>query len=168
MKTLIAMFIAILAFITTAVLAQDAPDTLQAEFVFEVRAELSPAIVNGETSDGRRLAIPITGGDFTGEDIRGEVLAGGADYQLVRADGVTEVHAVYMIRTDDGALINVVNDGIIVPPAAAGGAPYIRTTPRFTAPVGKYDWLNKNVFLSNLVVKPERPGMVFVQIYRVR
>jgi hypothetical protein len=157
-----------LLLLVTTVFAQEVPGTLQAEFVFEVRAELSPAIVNGETSDGRRLAIPITGGDFTGENIRGEVLAGGADYQLVRPDGVTEVQAVYMIRTDDGALINVVNEGIIVPPVNAGGAPYIRTTPKFTAPIGKYDWLNKNVFLSNLVVKPERPGMVFVQIYRVR
>ena len=168
MKLLNHCLVISLALAAPAVTAQDTPDTLQAEFVFEVRAELSPAIVNGETSDGRRLAIPITGGDFTGENIRGDVLAGGADYQLVRPDGVTEVHAVYMIRTDDGALINVVNDGIIVPPASQGGAPYIRTTPKFTAPVGKYDWLNKNVFLSNLVVKPERPGMVFVQIYRVR
>jgi len=168
MKTLGNTITVCLAFIATVAFAQEAPDTLQAEFMFEVRAELSPAIVNGETSDGRRLAIPIMGGDFAGADIRGEVLAGGADYQLVRPDGVTEVHAVYMIRTDDGALINVVNDGIIVPPATTGGAPYIRTTPKFTAPVGKYDWLNKNVFLSNLVVKPERPGMVFVQIYRVR
>lgn len=168
MKHVFNVLMVVAATLQLPALAQDAPRHLAAEFVFEVRAELSPAIVNGETSDGRRLAIPITGGDFTGESIRGEVLPGGADYQLVRPDGVTEVHAVYMIRTDDGALINVVNDGIIVPPATEGGAPYIRTTPRFTAPVGKYDWLNKNIFLSNLVVRPDRPGMVFVQIYRVK
>jgi len=146
--------------------AQENMDNLQAEFVFEVRAELSPAEVLGQSSDGVRQAIPITGGDFTGPGINGVVVSGGADYQTRRPDGVTEVEAIYMIRTDDGVLINVRNDGIIVP-GDNGAPPYIRTTPRFNAPVGKYDWLNKHVFLSNLVVKPERPGMVFVQIYKV-
>lgn len=146
--------------------AEDDGDILQAEFVFEVRAELSPPEIVGESSDGIRQAIPITGGDFIGPDIQGVVLPGGADYQTVRSDGVVEVHAVYMIRTDDGALINVINDGIIVP-GENGAAPYIRTSPRFRAPIGKYDWLNKTVFLTNLVVKPERPGMVFVRVYKV-
>ena len=146
--------------------AQDAEDRLQAVFAFEVRAELSAPEVIGQSSDGVRQAIPITGGDFSGPGIQGVVLPGGADYQTTRADGVTEVHAVYMIRTNDGALINVVNDGIIVP-GENGSAPYIRTSPRFKAPLGKYEWLNKTVFLTNLVVKPERPGMVFVRVYKV-
>ena len=46
--------------------AQENMDNLQAEFVFEVRAELSPPEVLGQSSDGVRQAIPITGGDFTG------------------------------------------------------------------------------------------------------
>ncbi len=146
--------------------AQEDMENLNAEYVFEVRAEISPPEVMGQSSDGVRQAIPITGGDFSGPGIKGVVIPGGADYQTRRADGVTEVEAIYMIRTDDGVNINVRNDGIIVP-GENGGASYIRTTPRFNAPVGKYDWLNKHIFLSNLVVKPERPGMVFVQIYKV-
>ena len=153
-------------FFPLSLYGQSTEDRLQAEFVFEVRAELSAPEVIGESSDGIRQAIPITGGDFSGPDIQGVVLQGGADYQTTRSDGVTEVHAVYMIRTNDGALINVVNDGIIVP-GENGSAPYIRTTPQFKAPLGKYEWLNKTVFLTNLVVKPERPGMVFVRVYKV-
>ncbi len=166
MRALISVLTVIAGVLAMPVFAQQDKPNLEAEFVFEVRAELAPAIVNGESPEGVLQAIPITGGDFQGPDIRGEVIPGGADYQTVRPDGVVEVHAVYMIRTDDGAVINVVNDGIIVP-GGDGAATYIRTTPRFTAPIGKYDWLNKHIFLSNLVVKPERPGMVFVQIYKV-
>jgi hypothetical protein len=165
MKSLIAFSLFSSCF-SLSLYGQSTEDFLQAEFVFEVRAELSAPEVIGESSDGVRQAIPITGGDFSGPDIQGVVLPGGADYQTTRPDGVTEVHAVYMIRTNDGALINVVNDGIIVP-GENGSAPYIRTTPQFKAPLGKYEWLNKTVFLTNLVVKPERPGMVFVRVYKV-
>lgn len=148
----------------TSALAQ-APET---EFVFEIRADLAPTVTVGETSDGMRQAIPITGGTFAGPDIRGEILPGGADYQLVRPDGVRELRAVYMIRTDDGALINVVNEGIIVEPAGDGGDAYVMTTPRFRAPVGKYDWLNKAVFLSRITGGSDEPRAVYISVYRVK
>lgn len=148
--------------------AQEASDTLETEFVFEIRAELDPAMVLGDSSDGERQAIPITGGSFEGPAIRGEILPGGADYQLVRPDGVRQIEAVYMIKTDDGALINVVNEGIIVAPETAGAAPYIMTTPRFRAPTGKYDWLNKSVFLSRIVGGSDDPPAVFIRVYRVK
>ncbi|MFC0295935.1 DUF3237 family protein [Geobacillus jurassicus] len=34
--------------------------------------------------------------------MRGKVLPGGADYQLIRKDGVAELLAHYVIETDDG------------------------------------------------------------------
>ena len=142
----------------------DDPEPIQTEFVFEIKAQLSAAIELGQSKDGRRLAIPITGGSFEGKDIRGEVIPGGADYQLVRPDGIIEVRAVYMIRTDDGAVINVENLGII---DVADGNRYIRTTPKFSAPIGPYDWLNRHIFLSALRVDPDQPGYVFVQVYKV-
>src|SRR5690606_5400561 len=61
---------------------------LQTEFVFTIKAGIDDMIPLGETSDGERRAIPITGGSFAGEGISGEVIPGGADYQLVRPDGV--------------------------------------------------------------------------------
>ena len=53
--------------------------------------------------------MPITGGEFSGPDIRGKVLPGGADWQLIRDDGVSELEARYTLSTDDGATIHVRN-----------------------------------------------------------
>ena len=65
--------------------AQEGP--APTSFVFEEVATLAPAQVLGETPTGRRQAIPITGGSFSGPGIKGRILPGGADYQLVRSDG---------------------------------------------------------------------------------
>ena len=139
-------------------------DAIRTEFAFEIQAKIGEVILLGETKDGKRQAIPITGGSFEGAGIKGEVIPGGADYQLVRPDGIIEVNAIYMIRTDDGAVINVDNRGIIDP---TGAKPYLRTAPKFAAPVGPYDWLNKHLFLSSIHLDPDRPGYVFIRVYKV-
>ena len=154
-----------LLLLTPMTYSQDIPE---AEFVFQIRAELEPAVVLGNSSDGQRQATPITGGVFEGPEIKGEILPGGADYQLLRPDGVREIKAIYMIRTDDGELINVTNAGIIVAPEDEEGEPYIMTTPSFRAPVGKYDWLNKSIFLSRIVGGRDEPPAVFINVYRVK
>ncbi len=66
-------------------------------FVFEEVATLAPAKILGETPMGRRQSIPITGGTVSGPGISGQILPGGADYQLVRPDGVVMIDADYMI-----------------------------------------------------------------------
>lgn len=149
--------------------AQDAPPpSLATEYAFTIEAGISAAIEMGESVDGVRRSIPITGGTVYGDGIKAEVLAGGADYQQTRADGSTFIRAVYMIRTDDGALINVVNEGLIVPPAAGtSGAPYFRTSPKFTAPNGKYGWLNNTVFVCGVRFSPARPDTVIIDVYKL-
>ena len=52
--------------------------------------------------------VPITGGTFEGPRLKGKVLPG-ADWQIVRPDGVLELEARYALETDDGALISMVN-----------------------------------------------------------
>src|SRR5690606_17166604 len=117
---------------------------------------------------GTRQFIPITGGRFVGANgLRGEVMAGGADWQLRRPDGVTEVLAIYSIRTDDGAVIEVDNRGIIVPPAAPGGRAFIATTPRFHAPQGPYEWLNKTAFVGTITPNPAG-GAVIIRVFKVQ
>jgi hypothetical protein len=147
-----------------------APPT--AELALELYVNIAPRVEVGETDDGVRQFIPITGGRFSGAGIRGEVMSGGADWQLRRPDGVVEVYALYSLRTDDGAVIVVDNRGIIVPPPAAsnGAAPaaaYVRTSPRFHAPQGKYDWLNKNVFVGT-ITPAAGGGAVIIRAFRVR
>ena len=140
------------------------------ELALEAYVTLSPAVEVGTSDAGTRRFIPITGGRFVGDGIKGEVMAGGADWQLVRPDGVLEVHALYSLKTDDGAVIVVQNDGIIVQgkPAANGAAavaPYVRTVPKFHAPQGKYDWLNKTTFVGG--IGGAAGGAVVIRVFRV-
>lgn len=135
------------------------------ELALEAYVAISGAVAVGPSDEGRRQFIPITGGRFVGKGIKGEVMAGGADWQLVRSDGVVEVNALYSIKTDDGAVIVVDNRGIIVP-ASNGGIGYARTAPRFHAPQGKYDWLNKASFVGTITPAPEG-GAVIIRVFKV-
>ena len=52
--------------------------------------------------------------------MRGRLLPGGTDWQQVRADGVLEIRAHYMLETEQGERIEVISQGIRH--AAAGRA----------------------------------------------
>ena len=94
--------------------------------------------------------IPITGGTFEGPGIKGTIVPGGWDWQLVRADGCVQIHADYMLKTDDGVIINVVNDGALCMPEAGQPPKPARTSPRFEVPLGKYTWLGQTAFVGTL------------------
>ena len=130
------------------------------EFVFAVECTLADPVQFGETFEGPRRMIAITEGVFEGPNIRGTVLAtAAADWQYTRADGVTQAEAVYALQADDGAIIQIENFGIRFGPPdvmkrLAEGEEvnpadyYFRTNPRFKAPNGKHDWLNKGIFVG--------------------
>ncbi len=147
-KTWLAGF-AIAAMASAASAEEQADNVPQLEFAFEEVVTLGEAIPVGDTSMGRRNIIPITGGTFEGPGIKGTIIPGGWDWQLTRPDGCTEIEADYMIKTDDGAVINVINVGALCPPQAGNSVP-ARTQPRFEAPIGKYDWLNRSAFIGTL------------------
>jgi hypothetical protein len=69
---------------------------------------------------------------------------------LIRPDGVTVIDALYRLTTDDGVTILIHNKGLAIEADEPGGRRRYRLSPEFTAPVGKYDWLNKGVFIANL------------------
>jgi hypothetical protein len=132
----------------------------QLEPLMEVSATLDPPIVVGATPAGLRRVVPITGGTFEGARLRGTVLGGGADWQIVRADGVATIEAQYLLRTEDGVLIEVRNRGLrhgpeeVMRRLAAGedvdpASYYFRAVPAFTAPAGPYEWLNRSIFLCS-------------------
>jgi hypothetical protein len=144
---------------------QEAP-TL--EFAFEAVVTLGQSTAPGDTARGGRLIIPITGGTIEGPEIRGTVMPGGWDWQLRRADGCTDVEAVYFLKTDDGVVINVVNKGVICP-GEGGAFPKVRTHPVFEAPRGKYAWLSQAAFVGTLEPAPPSAGpAVKIRFYRVR
>jgi hypothetical protein len=126
------------------------------------RAEITLAAPQelGDTPQGRRRIIAITGGRFSGERLSGRVLPGGADWQLVRPDGVADLDARYTLETSDGALIYVRNRGYRHGPAdilkrlASGESVdpdlyYMRTTPRFETGDARYAWLNRIICVAS-------------------
>lgn len=145
-------------------------------FVFEIQASLGEPLIIGAVPEGTRRVIPILGGTFEGPDIRGTIVsAGGADWQFTRGDKVTQVKATYALRTDDGTLIQVQNSGLrhgpdeVMQRLAAGEevAPeeyYFRATPRFIAPAGRYDWLNRNLFLCSGARFPDAVRLWFYRV----
>ncbi len=115
------------------------------EYVVRLNVSLGQAFTVGDNGKGTRTVIPITGGTFKGKDIQGEILPGGADYQM-QVDGRTEIEAIYCIRTDDGVNIHVRNCGIIK--MGGQGGMYFRCAPKFEAPKdSKYAWMNESLFL---------------------
>ena len=129
---------------------------MKLEPLFRAEITLAAAQELGETPQGRRRIIVITGGRFAGERLSGRVLAGGADWQVIRPDGVAELDARYTLETSDGALIYVRNRGYrhgppeVIRRLGAGETVdpalyYMRTTPRFETGDTRYAWLNRIV-----------------------
>lgn len=135
------------------------------EFAFEVIATLDPPLSLGNTGIGERRIIGITGGTVTGPRLNGKVLPGGADWQTVRPDGITEIHARYTLQADDGALIYVDNPGIreatpeVIARINAGeivdpSEYYFRTVPRLETSSEQYAWMNRRLFVCKGVRLP--------------
>jgi len=133
---------------------------LQLERLFRAEVTLAPAQEIGAGPAGRRRIIPITGGKVSGERLSGRVLPGGADWQIVRTDGVAYLEARYTIETHDGALVYVRNQGYrhgppdVIARLAAGETVdparyYMRTTPWFETGDERYDWLNRTVCVGS-------------------
>jgi len=136
-------------------IAQEA-DEPGLKFVLEETVTLGKVVEVGKTVRGERRIIPITGGHFEGPAIKGEVMPGGWDWQLGTAGGCFRLHADYMIRTDDGVVINVVNQGTTCRDLAKPGERMI-TVPVFEAPLGRFlAGLAKPVVVRSFGAKPVR------------
>ncbi len=118
--------------------------------VYNAVALLEETIPHGTTPYGQRFRVPIIGGTFEGPDLRGRILPGGFDWQLLRPDGYLELVADYFMETDDKVLIQVTNRGLVHAPGGGGPASYVMTTPKFEAPMGKYGWLNQFIFAGTV------------------
>ncbi|MEV1131356.1 DUF3237 domain-containing protein [Agromyces sp. NPDC049794] len=78
---------------------------------FDVVVQLGPMADHGLTRAGHRRVIPIVGGRISGA-FDAEILPGGADWQLVRADGAIEIDGRYTARTHDGELLYLQVTGV--------------------------------------------------------
>ncbi len=145
--------------------------TLVAKLLIEVAAPIAV----GETSEGLRRVIPILGGEVSGPRLQGRILAAGADYQAIRADGYTTLDARYVIAAADGALIYVVNKGVrFGPPEVmarlARGEPvdpalvYFRSMPAFETAAPQHQWLTRPLFLGVGTRHPDRVELAIFEV----
>ena len=125
-----------------------------------VRVELGDIMDLGDTPWGRRRVVPIVGGDFRGERLSGTVLPGGADWQVVHADGMISVDTRYTLRTDDEATIFLATRGVrhgppeVLRRLADGEAVdpdeyYFRLVCTFEVGDPRYRWLNQTLVVAS-------------------
>jgi hypothetical protein len=128
----------------------------------------------GKTLLGERRVVQILGGRLEGK-LSGEVLPGGADWQIITASGVAQLEARYTIRTAEGVLILVHNRGLrhaapeVLEQLYAGEVVdpskyYFRSTPTFETGENSYAWLNRIVAVCS---GARTPTEVLLDFYEV-
>ena len=148
---------------------------LSLEPIFTIRATLDPIMNLGRTPLGERRIIGIRGGTVEGGKFTGRVLPGGADWQVVRADGAADIRARYTIESEAGGRVLVDSVGLRhgppdvldrltrgekVDPALY----YFRTAMRFETGEPSLDWLNHIL----AVARGEREALaVKLDVYEV-
>jgi hypothetical protein len=150
----------------------DSDQVFKTEHVWDAKVTIAEMIFLGASKHGGRRIVPITGGTFEGSKIRGEVVPGGEDWQLVRPNGDTELYARYLLKTHDGYLIQVINRVLMhFPPKGEKGDPYIRSVIDLEAPNDSpYDYLNHAIFLGTLTQPSLKQGekpYVIIGVYKV-
>jgi hypothetical protein len=144
--------------------------------VYRLEAALATPIDLGDTPQGHRRIVPLTGGRFTGAELGGTLLAGGsADWQIIRPDGAAIGDIRYTLQTDSGALLYVQSRGV------RHGSPEVlerlgrgedvapseytfRTSTQIESSAPELHWLNNGVFIA---VGARRPSGVAYEVYLV-
>jgi hypothetical protein len=143
--------------------------------VAEISVDVGAPITIGETGAGLRRVIPILGGTVAGPRLNGSVVPGGADFQLLRPDGVMELEAKYVLEAGNGALIYVVNRGLRHGPADVveklmRGEPvdpqliYFRAAPTFETAAPDYKWMMRSLFVCT---GTRLPTQVLLSVYEI-
>lgn len=147
---------------TPAKAAEPIYKDFKTELVLEAKVNIGSMVNVGESKRGTRRIIPITGGTFSGPNIKGTVLPMGEDWQLTRPDGATELSAIYLLKTDDGVVIRIHNQVLM----GQGGA--ARSVIDFEAPLkSPYAYLNNSVYLGTLGMGQGQPSHVVITVYKV-
>ena len=137
--------------------------------------EVGAQVSLGPAPRGERRYVPLGGGTVVGPELNGTLVEGGVDWQLLRSDGVLEIAAHYVIRTDDGALVEVQSDGLrhgppeVMARLAQGElvpreAYFFRTLVRFTTGAPAWQHLNRTMALACGQREAQR---VLLDLYRI-
>jgi len=131
--------------------------TIQTEYLATIDLSLDPPQAMGPVR-----VFNFSTGAVHGEKLNGTVIAPAADWLTVMPDGSFHLDARLTVKTDDGELILVEYNGVIVPSKEVmdrlnkgelitSNDEYFFSTPRFTTSSAKYDWLNKTQAVQKMV-----------------
>ena len=145
------------------------------EFLMNVAADVGELMTMGGGPLGERRVVAITGGNFEGPLLKGAIVPGGADWQIVRADGVLDIDARYALRTDRGALIRVVSQGyrhgapeVLAALGRGEDMPpekyFFRTVMRFETGAADLQWLNRTIAVASAQRKARQ---VLLEAYKL-
>ena len=145
------------------------------EFLMSLAVDVGEVVSMGMTPLGERRVVGILGGTFEGPEMRGEILPGGADRQLVRKDGVLDIDAHYALKDEAGGVVRVVSQGYRYGPgeilaALARGEEvdpakyFFRTAMRFETGAPHLEWLNKTLAVS---IGERQARRVLLGVYRL-
>jgi len=149
---------------------------LKSRHIFTVTLRLHPVEDLGDTPAGRRRVFPISGGEFSGERMRGIVLpVVGSDLLLNRPDGSSQQDVRLLLKTDDDALILMTYRGVrhasadvnarLARGEAVGASEYyFRTAPFFETSSEKYSWLNRIITVG---VGDRKPDSVIYEVFEI-
>lgn len=142
---------------------------------FTLRVDLDAPIELGPGRAGQRRIIPIVGGKALGPDISGDVLNVGADWQTIHADGAAHLDTRYALRTNDGAVIEIVNVGTrhgpseVIAKLAAGedvdpSRYYMRTSARLETGAAQYAWVNHKLFVCAGIRRAQAVEIAYFEV----
>ena len=144
--------------------------------VYRLEATVAEALELGDTREGHRRIVALTGGRFTGTALNGRLIPGvSADWQIILPDGTALGDIRYTLQTDAGDLMYVSSRGV-----RHGSAEVLarlgrgedvdpseytfRTATQIETGAPDLDWLNKGIFIS---VAGRQAGGVTYETYLV-
>jgi len=113
----------------------------------------------GSTPQGALTIVPVIGGSFEGDRLRGQELAGGGDWIMADVNGTFSLDLRITLETDDGALIHMTFGGV-----RDDANHYLRTTPRFETAAPQYAFLNRLLAIGKGEIRADGPVHVIEEL----
>ena len=149
---------------------------IQTRHIFTIKLSVPSIIDLGQTPMGGRKIAQVSGGEFTGDRMKGTVVqAPGGDWLLMRPDQVLTLDVRLTLLTDDGEYIYMSYRGLRHGPKEVmdklnKGEPvdpplyYFHMTPIFETSSTQYAWLNRIIGVGT--GRRESTGPIY-EVYEV-
>lgn len=152
------------------------PPAPRLQYAFEIQAECAPSVHIGRSEQEVVEFTPVTGGPVSGPLFQGSIIHSGGDWSTTRGQSC-QVEARYLIRSEDGAVIDVLNRGywlsspdvdarLEAGESVAEEEYYFRCAPAFRTDHPDYQWMVQHQFLG--VARDEGDGVIRILCWLVR